>query len=197
MVNRSLRSALRQATRKAHERLEGLLALDRSDAGYRERYVVFLRSMGAVHLPIERLLLSDPAYCDAITDAPQRRRAGCTLSDLDALGAPPPADDARLPSIASLGAKLGVAYVFEGATLGGRVLSAKVLEHVPEGQAATAYVTGYGERTPIMWRRFIAALDATSLDERGHRDALDATKMTFALLTERAETELALAESER
>lgn len=72
---------------------------------------------------------------------------------------------------------LGWMYVFEGATLGGRILAPRV--EASTGQRSH-YLQPYGDRGGPMWRDFVAEMDATVPPESfdavvaGANDAFDA-----------------------
>lgn len=65
----------------------------------------------------------------------------------------------QVPSIESKGFALGMAYVIEGSTLGGRVIMKHLSPRlqITETHGGT-FFAGYGNETGSMWKEFIEAL---------------------------------------
>jgi len=144
---RTARTALRNATRRDHDRVDALFAA--ADLGDAPGYRRFLLAQGAAHLAVEAAL--DSVGADRVLpDWPARRRAALLLADLDDLGASAPIA-ATPPVIANDAAALGAIYVLEGSRLGGQVLKRSVATGLP-----TRFL---GASDPPGWRRLLAALD--------------------------------------
>ena len=94
-------------------------------------------------------------------DWPHRRKLAALASDLAVLGLAP--HDVRrlahcpdVPELTTTATALGVLYVVEGATLGGRVIA----DHLRGGAvppAALGFLTCYGTRVGRLWRDYRAA----------------------------------------
>lgn len=89
----------------------------------------------------------------------------------------------HLPDMSTTARLLGSAYVLEGSSLGGRIISSHLQQHfgshcIPPHR----YFQGYGNRTGSMWKTFLATLTA-SIPKEDFADALDASAQTFAGLT--------------
>jgi heme oxygenase len=85
-----------------------------------------------------------------------------------------------VPPIDSVPRALGCLYVIEGATLGGRIVSRKLAEHLSiDARTGGAFFHGYGSETGAMWRAFSARLNrqAPPFDE-----VLSAASETFERL---------------
>ncbi len=157
--------AATDAQHRATERLPLPQALGRGSLGSRAY---------GLHLQVFRVLLTDlegrlDAHAPVLGAVwgPERMKAHLLEADLATLGRDGvlPASlaralDASLPGPLDLGALLGRLYVFEGATLGGAVLTPR-LAATPalEGQPLH-YYRGYGREVGPMWKRFRAGMNA-------------------------------------
>ena len=172
---------LKHGTADLHEEAERYVRILDGDANV-EDYVRYLRAMYGFHAPIEAALLAHAPLAAAQFDAPGRcRKAAWMRADLDALGhREEPLLCTEVPQPTSLARALGIAYVLEGSTLGGRF----ILSRLPPAIAAlpARYLEGYGKDTGARWRAFadIATREIGSpLDEAS---AVHAARETFSLL---------------
>lgn len=148
-------SRLRVATRDAHEQLETRLdILSRIGSGESRRELVerFHGWHGGVEAALSPVLTQVAGL-----DYAGRRRAGVLEADLAALGGRRQAP-AAIPAPTSLPEALGMLYVAEGSTLGGRVIRKRVaamgLSHEGLG-----FLDPYGEEVGARWKSFLAVLD--------------------------------------
>lgn len=182
-------AALRRGTRHEHRSTEGLLDasgwLDSpaSYAGYLTRLLRF-------HRMVEADIGPAAARLDGL-DYEQRRRSPVIAADLQALAEagvaagielssgvdrPSPAIDAGPSEV------LGVLYVIEGATLGGRILIRRLERQLglAPGRGGSSLVP-YGPATTERWRRFGAVVETWATgDERRRAEMVDAARRTFA-----------------
>ena len=152
---------LREATRSAHEGLERRLAiLERiaTPAGRRELLVRFWR----LHAEAEAALAPWLAPVAGL-EFEGRRRTAVLRRDLAALGVAPPPLGAG-PRVASLGEALGLMYVLEGSTLGGKVIRREVAAAGGDF-AGLAFLDPYGPAAGQRWRSFLAVLAGAAPDE--------------------------------
>lgn len=184
---RPLFRALKDGTRTLHQLAEQYVRILDRDATVAD-YTRFLQAMHGFHAPIEAILARDPALDAAGFDARARRKSPLLARDLhqlDPRGPAPPCCPA-LPASDSVAHHIGIAYVTEGSTLGGKY----ILAHLPPQLAvlrgtATAFLEAYGAETGARWRSFTAL--ATQLIEtaptRGAVDqAVAAACETFTCL---------------
>lgn len=156
---------LRRETAAEHallERATRMMAPDLSLGDYHH----YLAEMRAVHAAVEPCLAQVAGLAAVLPDVEDRRKLPLLERDLDRLAASlgalaPPSPD-RHPSLpcASVAEALGVLYVLEGSTLGGRLIRrhlAQVLGSRVNG--ATSYLDAYPD-VGVMWRRFGAAVGA-------------------------------------
>lgn len=171
---------LRAETRSAHDRLEG--DLDLLGPGLtRDRYLRLLERFHGVHAVLEPRLdawhVRDPRL-----DWPQRRKLAMLRADLVALGLPPArlaslAPCPGLPEATTTASALGVLYVVEGATLGGRLIAAHLVSAgVPE--AAVHFFGSYGDDVGRRWRHWRRVCDAWVGHDQARADAVVAAAVS-------------------
>lgn len=148
---------LRSATAPAHARLERRIELDARLASP-DAYSRLLARFLGFHEPVEAWLEPAAGALPGL-DYAARRKAPLLRADLAALGhgatrverfEPPPGPP-------SLGTALGVLYVLEGATLGGKVVGRRARRALSDPPAA--FLDCYGDAVGARWRAFGALLD--------------------------------------
>ena len=150
---------LKTATQPHHDRVEarvGLLAPGLTRSEYRR----LLEAFWGFYLPVEQQLSGLTGLDRALPDLNARWKARAIERDLEVLGL---GGDARralpicrdLPPLATVAQGLGCAYVLEGATLGGQVISRHVSPRVQvTSQCGGAFFASYGPRVGAMWSEF-------------------------------------------
>ena len=165
----SARSALRSATRAAHERVDAAFAAH--DLAALPAYGRFLQAQAAALLPVERALGS--AGADALAEAwDEHRRAPLLIADLAALELAP-GPFVTPPAYASDAHLAGGLYVIEGSRLGGAVLRRQV-----PGAFPSAFLSA--RQAPGRWPRFVANLDRLLYSPQRVESAIEAALATFA-----------------
>jgi heme oxygenase len=171
------RTELAASTRAAHQRVERVFGLE--DIAPVERYHAYLQIMHALLHAVEDDLARDARLQAAGFDLVSRRKLPWLEMDLRHFGlAPRRPLESPLPGPAS--ARIGWAYVLEGATLGGRVLYRRLaprLSLAPDRGAA--FLFGYGERTGAMWSAFVERLNALRLDEAQRAQCIEGANAAF------------------
>lgn len=170
---------LRDATSDLHVEAEHFVRI--LDAGAtRDDYCRYLRAFHAYHLPIEAAL----APLDALGfDSTGRQRAHLAAHDLAALDATTVAPCEHVARAATIPGLLGLAYVIEGSTLGGRFVLAKLPPALAALRGrATRFLEGYGDATGPRWRAFAAILEPALASARGLDEAIAGARDTFATL---------------
>lgn len=165
----SAMALLREATRSCHQRLERRLDIGTRFSN-RSAYQAHLERMWGFCIAVERQL-DAVAFDRALADYPVRRKSPWLEADLMALGAS--AAEVQALSVCpglsacvaqtqreALPAAFGLAYVLEGASMGGRVL----LPMVERALGLTAmrgarFLASYGEEVVARWESFGAALN--------------------------------------
>lgn len=171
---------IRTATATAHRTLEEKLEIARADADD----AAYTRYLGAVIgwlEPLESPLWSGP-WPDAMTPALRAGKTAWIETDLRARGmndddiAALPRET-ELPALDSLSHRLGVAYVVEGAQLGGQTLLRSLGARLAQ---PTRWLEGYGAETGARWRTFLGALDTHLTTRADAESAAENARATFA-----------------
>jgi heme oxygenase len=157
--------ALREHTAQHHERLEGRLDIGArltSLAGYR----ALLERLRGFYGPLEERLAAQAEAVPGL-DFPARRKTPLLDADLRTLAghSSPPAT--ALPAVETPSQALGVLYVLEGATLGGKLIARAARRRLgvtPE--AGAAFFAAYGSGAAARWRSFGDAVEAARPDQR-------------------------------
>lgn len=174
---------LRQETAESHQKLEEnrLSKAILNPSVSIQDYQTYLAALFGVTIACEDQIF--PAISHIVNDLPARFKSRLIIDDLLATGYPEEAVDA-LPvhrfEFSSVAEALGIMYVLEGSTLGGKIIYKhihEVLGLTPENGAS--YFWGYGAQTGNLWKSFISSL-TQFVDEAGERDAVIASaKKTF------------------
>jgi heme oxygenase (biliverdin-IX-beta and delta-forming) len=184
------RDALRQATHRAHESLEGRLRLmspDLTSREYSETLSRFLAVYTSLEQQIEKHL---PAFDRVGLDWECRRKVPLLQRDLEVLGRTDLIDSERVPpekvpALESFAQVMGCLYVLEGATLGGAVISrqlGRLFQLGPENGAA--FFNCYGPTVGKNWQEFCVALERSLSDLPARERAAEAATATFQLFSE-------------
>lgn len=154
---------LRERTAPLHARLEAVADL-MSPTLSRARYGALLKRFYGYYQPLERLLSKWTDWSGLDLQLERRRKLPAMLTDFAALGVEAMEIDAialcpSLPGVDSLEDALGCLYVFEGATLGGQVISRHLQARFGmDARTGSAFFGSYGPEVGPMWKRFVAAL---------------------------------------
>jgi heme oxygenase len=151
---------LRAATRADHERLEQRLDVMPRLVDVRRRRHLLAGFLG-IYEPFEAALVPHLGIVPEFS-FDQRRKTGWLDEDLSGLGLDRAAiaalPRAPRPAIDSTAQALGIAYVLEGATLGGHVIR-KQADRLGINDTGFRFYESYGAETPVMWRRFCTMLE--------------------------------------
>ena len=159
-----LMALLKDVTRPCHEAVEARLGRRRFTESL-EAYGRTLRLFYAFHRPLEEAFARIPGWAGVGIDPQERRKTPLLAADLRRLGiaedSTPPPGAGPLPLPGDLAEALGVMYVLEGSTLGGRYIRKQVQAGLglTPGDGAS-YFDSYGDRVGAMWKAFGAAVDA-------------------------------------
>lgn len=165
-------STLKQRTQPYHSELErdlGLLQLASIEA-YAGRLQQFL----GFYAPLEAAIARLPGWGQHTFDLARRQKTALLQQDLRALGLSEAAIAATpicadLPAVPGLPQALGCMYVFEGATLGGQLISRHLHRQLGITPASgCAFFSSYGENVGPMWvdfRDFLASYTTANTAE--------------------------------
>ncbi|MEO7713383.1 MAG: biliverdin-producing heme oxygenase [Gemmatimonadaceae bacterium] len=154
----SVLQELKAATSTVHARVESALP-SLSALGDRASYFACLEALHGFYATWEPTVWRALASENSSLCADERRKVPALRRDLGRLQAELGVElvdrVAPTPVIASVGTALGVLYVFEGATLGGRVVERNVSQRLRlTAHDGLSFFHGYGERTGEMWGLF-------------------------------------------
>lgn len=162
-------SQLRAATGAAHQKLE-----DQIDAveGFADpmRRQDLIHRFAAFHVPAEAAL---SPHLNAFPDFAEALRNRASLF--------PSIRGYRLPAFPPPGNReeaLGMLYVLEGSTLGGRIII-RNLRNSGLDCGSLAFIDPYGPDTGRRWRDFIAILERETADEKSRADACKGATRAF------------------
>lgn len=148
--------------------------------GYR-RYLTLSQ---AFYQPVEAALTRLGVWHALGLDAEQRAKLPLLARDLEALGvsvaalAPCPAP----PTLDGLDEGVGCAYVLEGSTLGGRVISRHVRARLG-ADVPCAFLDGHGSLTGERWQELRAALGRHAQCRGQEQRIIDGARRTFVAFT--------------
>lgn len=153
---------LKTETAAAHTALERLPLSENlmSPDLTKDNYATYLYLMRDIVLDAEQNIF--PVLKGVVPDLDERAKIKLIEADLDSLGKSYGND--KYPISEGLktvteGFAMGVFYVMEGSTLGGRVILKNVAKQLglDEG-TGTSYFAGYNEKTGSMWKGFLETL---------------------------------------
>lgn len=175
-------AALRAATATAHVALENALEIGR-DAADEGAYARYLQAVLGWIDPLERCLWSAP-WPAPVEPLARARKTSWIESDLRARGLNDHAISqlpryTTLPPMPTLAHRFGVAYVVEGAQLGGRSLLRRLGPRIAPLPAR--WLEGYGHDTSGLWSSFLDALAANVRDRVDVEAAAHNARLTFEL----------------
>jgi heme oxygenase len=183
MADGRILGCLKDGTAAQHEALER-----RVDLANRLRdpatYAGLLGRFYGFYAPLEAALGRVGGYESVGLDFAERRKAALLRRDLIALGRDPDGFPLRpTPAVGSLASALGTLYVLEGATLGGRFITATVAARLGlTPDRGCGFFASYGARVGAMWAAFRAALVAYATGEEVETEVVAAANDTFDAL---------------
>jgi heme oxygenase len=148
-------------------------------------YAAYLQTMLAIHQSIEEQVF--PVVATLFPEIDQRRKTALIVQDLEQLGF----DTAQISNAITftdrhyrndLAFNLGILYVSEGSTLGGRVIMKNVIAAAKPGIAeACNFLDCYGDTTGSRWKTFLAVLQQyqETADEATRSSIIDGANYGF------------------
>lgn len=149
-------------------------------------YARYLTKMYGFHAPLEAAFARHAVLEASGFRAAQRTKRAWLEHDLAALGidASPPPLCTDVPVLGNLRRAIGVAYVIEGSTLGGRFILTKMKPRFGHliGRA-TRFLEGYRDDTGARWKQFGVIANTVLYDEDAVASAIAGARETFQRLT--------------
>ncbi len=161
-----IHQSLRQATKQLHHTLDHhpLLAPLLRPELTREQYGNALAALYGIQQHAEKGILAFLEKHPAGFDYQSRRKVWALDADLAALGRSPIDIATSFPLPQSVGALVGVLYVIEGSTQGGRMI-ARLLQALPIAPLPVAYFSVYGNACAQKWAEFLQFAERQNSDE--------------------------------
>jgi heme oxygenase len=191
-----LHHRLRIAAREKHERLQRYPLFQAMIDGQLplSSYVAWLRVMTTVVGVLESEIEASAEVGLGRLWQPSMRKLPLLQTDVAEFDAvPSAATEAIVPTLALVEtlrrwgqedavSLIGGLYVFEGSTLGGKVLRKRLADQYRLKGRGLAYVSAYGRFTQSRWRGFCERLEALDLSEHDEARAAAAASTTFGML---------------
>lgn len=186
---KSLRNSLKDFTKPFHDALESTSLAKELLCGTidKTKYITYLQSLHAIHENIENRIKNMNEWELYNINPHNRCRLHLIEKDLSVLESSPKRNATRvyLNTQWSFSCAVGVLYVLEGSTMGGRLLAQR-LEHMCGGNGlrATSYFESYQDDTLILWREYCEFLSNYEKEnpEESSRVILSACDMFLVLL---------------
>lgn len=157
-----LSAELKETTKIIHQLLEKKLVVQLKSVGDKEDYIKVLHLFYSFFAALE-VLVSKHLDLYFLPDYAQRRKTKALANDLKFFGIiplPALADKIFLPEIKNHLQALGVLYVMEGSTLGGKIISKMMSRQSGiSGMYGLSFFNGYEDQTERMWLTFKQAID--------------------------------------
>ena len=177
---------LRQTTDPAHKRLEALpisMSLVSPDITL-DIYRLYLELMSRVIYDVEHSLFTEMA--ELIPDIDARRKSLMIADDLQLLDSRNVHDELPLQAAGfkyTPAFAMGIMYVIEGSTLGGRVIVKNIKKTLALDEVRGAkYFSGYGDGTGHMWRAFLERLTTFEAETKSGEEIIAGAEFAFNVI---------------
>lgn len=176
-----LTEKIKEATLAYHQETEKILTQRLKNMRSVQDYIavlsIFYGYFGGLEKQTDQYISSEN-----LLDHQERRKAAALAADINMLGGqlPNQADGGHLPIIANELQAFGALYVMEGSTLGGKMISKMVQQHLGlQNGDGTRFFSSYGEKTGQKWTDFKAALNAIAANDIEEEIVINAANDTF------------------
>lgn len=176
---------LKESTAELHEQVESLVSV-LDESGSLESYKALIARFYVLYRAIERVMPAAELRARGY-DLSVRAKLPSLEKDIAALGIASPERLAGISEpvsmdIRSLDRAFGAAYVLEGATLGGQVISRHLGAALGiEPENGGAFFNSYGKDVGPMWKEFGAAITAFAESEGDESAIIEGARETFGV----------------
>lgn len=196
MSNDTLHKNLKEITKELHNEVEELILPKKLFLGKisKSEYLEYLRILYKLHFTIERELLKYNDWNQYNFEIINYLRKDLIIKDIEILSDNevfdnPLCDSSEEIKIKTFGEAIGYLYVVTGSTMGGQILSKKVVDSFPNSsyQDANNYFSAFKEKTIPMWMEFLQFLNtyaSTVNDENENNNIIQGSKNCFVLFKE-------------
>lgn len=127
-----------------------------------------------------------PEVASVLYDLEYRYRSGLIVKDLAKTGISRVAID-NIPvfqfATSGIAEALGVMYVLEGSTLGGKFLYKHINQLLGiDNESGVSYFWGYGQKTGMLWKTFISSLSNYAVEENCEEEIIKSAVQTFVTI---------------
>lgn len=177
---------LRNKTSESHKALEAI-PISKSlvnPAISLHAYSLYLSLMHDVVSDYEKVIY--PIVENVILDISERKKADLILQDLKSIGEEKQKGHVFLKNHDqkfSLPFALGMLYVLEGSTLGGRFILKNIQENLGlNEEKGISYFSGYGNKTGSYWKNFLAFLTAYEAQNNAEQEIIAGADFAFTII---------------
>lgn len=176
---------IKQTTAASHTALEALPVSGSilSPSLTVPQYAHYLNLMADVVWDTEAHIF--PLAANVFSDLDDRKKLDSLLADLKKSDAPKTVFNTVFKKDISVPFALGILYVVEGSALGGRFILKNITATIGfDGTDGATYFHGYGNRTGMMWKRFLDTLSAYAMDDKHAEEILAGANYAFQAIHE-------------
>ena len=127
-----------------------------------------------------------PFLNNIVPDLALRNKASLIKSDLKATGIAVDLTEelpVHLFTVSNVAQAMGIMYVLEGSTLGVKFLYKHINEVLKlDEKNGASYFWGYGQRTGLLWKTFIAAMADFAVNENCEDEIISSASQTFGTI---------------
>ena len=181
-----LSDRLKTATSQLHEELESKMYSNEIMAGTltRNQYIAMLQIQYEIVAPFELKWNSQISGNEDLLNLWKNRNKSKALeADLKSLKTTLPKINPVLFDSMNFDQLLGAAYVIEGSTLGGKIISKKLETNKQIPGDSVSYFTLYGNTTGEKWKTFLSFLNSHPLNPE---NTINGARKTFQLFIQAA-----------
>ena len=127
-----------------------------------------------------------PQLASVLPDLEERKKSEFIERDLFITGVSKEKIE-KLPiyqfNTSGLSEALGIMYVLEGSTLGGKIIYKHISQTLDkDAETGASYFWGYGQKTGILWKTFISALASYAVEENSEEEIISSAVHTFSTI---------------
>lgn len=177
MLTEKIKAATQHYHQETEKILVGKMKSMRSAGDYAHILQLFYGYFGGLELLIDQYINTQN-----LPDHNERRKTAALATDLANLGSvlPQKAINTELPKINNALQAFGALYVIEGSTLGGKIISKMVQQHLGMNDGkGLSFFNGYGDETGKKWKSFQQILNEIAPSQTEQDEVIDAANNTF------------------
>ncbi|WP_192085934.1 biliverdin-producing heme oxygenase [Algoriphagus sp. Y33] len=182
----SFAQKLKQNTSHLHRELENLpisKSILKAEVTTKD-YLKYLDLMCDVINDVETEIF--PLVKHVVKDLDKRRKRHLITQDLRALGFDKSTHAKVLKDLKMeipTGFAMGILYVIEGSTIGGKIISKHIQKTLGySSEMGATYFAGYGEFTGLFWKNFLIELLAYEKTHNNGNEIIEGANYTFAII---------------